>query len=287
VPTPDAQFQVATAAAPCGRRTWHFPSSGPLPPATAPRAARAARADPRVRGLGRSPRRCGPRRDHLGSRGVRLAQETRQGRYAVVGELAEAIAAVEMGADAPAEQLIESAEATLLPLGRTRSSRWSRSRAVGRRSRMSALRRRTPTCFGSSIRATRLTSGSSAAMFWPTSPTRLSKATATVSVCGSSFPGASGATATGAPQLDVQLRYAEASSPTRGMQSPFTRARWRRGRGLALLRRARAARVRRLAPAAASDDRVACAAARGRAVVQGSRPAPFRRACAPRAPRFR
>jgi DNA-binding CsgD family transcriptional regulator len=46
-----------------------------------------------------------------------LAVETRQVRYAVVGRLAEAIAAVEMGADEPAEQLIGAAEATLLPLG--------------------------------------------------------------------------------------------------------------------------------------------------------------------------
>ena len=47
---------------------------------------------------------------------VQLAEETR--RVAVVaGQLAEAIAAVEMGADEPAEQLIGAAEATLLPLG--------------------------------------------------------------------------------------------------------------------------------------------------------------------------
>jgi DNA-binding CsgD family transcriptional regulator len=47
---------------------------------------------------------------------VQLAEETR--RVAVVaGQLAEAIAAVEMGTDEPAEQLIGAAEATLLPLG--------------------------------------------------------------------------------------------------------------------------------------------------------------------------
>jgi DNA-binding NarL/FixJ family response regulator len=49
--------------------------------------------------------------------GVTLAQETRQVRYALVGQLAEAIAAVEMGADEPAERLIGESEATLLPLG--------------------------------------------------------------------------------------------------------------------------------------------------------------------------
>ena len=49
--------------------------------------------------------------------GVQLAEETRQVRYVVVGQLAEAIAAVEMGADEPAEQLIGAAEAMLLPLG--------------------------------------------------------------------------------------------------------------------------------------------------------------------------
>jgi DNA-binding CsgD family transcriptional regulator len=49
--------------------------------------------------------------------GVQLAEETRHVRYVVVGQLAQAIAAVEMGADEPAEQLIGAAEATLLPLG--------------------------------------------------------------------------------------------------------------------------------------------------------------------------
>ena len=38
-------------------------------------------------------------------------------RFVVAGQLAQAIAAVEMGADEPAEQLIDAAEATLLPLG--------------------------------------------------------------------------------------------------------------------------------------------------------------------------
>ena len=49
--------------------------------------------------------------------GVQLAEETRQVRYVPVGQLAEAIAAVEMGADDSAERLIGAAEAILLPLG--------------------------------------------------------------------------------------------------------------------------------------------------------------------------
>jgi DNA-binding NarL/FixJ family response regulator len=49
--------------------------------------------------------------------GVKLAQETGQVRYVLVGQIAEAIAAVEMGADEPAERLIGQAGATLLPLG--------------------------------------------------------------------------------------------------------------------------------------------------------------------------
>ncbi|HEX3686294.1 MAG TPA: AAA family ATPase, partial [Gaiellaceae bacterium] len=49
--------------------------------------------------------------------GVKLAQETRQVRYGLVGQLAEAIAAVEMGADESAERLMGESEATLLPLG--------------------------------------------------------------------------------------------------------------------------------------------------------------------------
>jgi DNA-binding CsgD family transcriptional regulator len=49
--------------------------------------------------------------------GVQLAEETRQVRFVVAGQLAQAIAAVEMGADEPAEQLIDASEATLLPFG--------------------------------------------------------------------------------------------------------------------------------------------------------------------------
>jgi DNA-binding CsgD family transcriptional regulator len=49
--------------------------------------------------------------------GVQLAEETRHVRYVAAGQLAQAIAAVEMGADESAEQLIGAAEATLLPLG--------------------------------------------------------------------------------------------------------------------------------------------------------------------------
>ena len=48
---------------------------------------------------------------------VQLAEETRHVRYVAAGQLAEAIPAVEMGADEPAEQLIGAAEATLLPFG--------------------------------------------------------------------------------------------------------------------------------------------------------------------------
>ena len=48
---------------------------------------------------------------------VQLAQETRQVRYVAVGQLAEAIAAVETGGGDLAEQLIGAAEAMLLPLG--------------------------------------------------------------------------------------------------------------------------------------------------------------------------
>jgi DNA-binding CsgD family transcriptional regulator len=49
--------------------------------------------------------------------GVQLAEETRQVRYVAAGQLAEAIAAVETGAGESAERLIGAAEALLLPLG--------------------------------------------------------------------------------------------------------------------------------------------------------------------------
>ena len=48
---------------------------------------------------------------------VQLAQEARQVHYIPAGQFAEAIAAVEMGADDLAERLIGAAEAALLPLG--------------------------------------------------------------------------------------------------------------------------------------------------------------------------
>src|SRR4029079_2724997 len=49
--------------------------------------------------------------------GVKLARETRQVRFGLVGQIAEAIAAVEMGADEAAERLVAEAEATLFALG--------------------------------------------------------------------------------------------------------------------------------------------------------------------------
>lgn len=49
--------------------------------------------------------------------GVRLAEETQHVRFVVAGQLAEAVAAVELGADELADRLISAAEAALLPLG--------------------------------------------------------------------------------------------------------------------------------------------------------------------------
>jgi DNA-binding CsgD family transcriptional regulator len=49
--------------------------------------------------------------------GVQLAEETGHVRYVVAGQLAEAVAAVELGADELADRLISAAEAMLLPLG--------------------------------------------------------------------------------------------------------------------------------------------------------------------------
>ncbi|HEY2218164.1 MAG TPA: AAA family ATPase [Gaiellaceae bacterium] len=49
--------------------------------------------------------------------GVRLASEARYANYVVAGQLAQAIAAVEMGTDEAARRLIDAAEAELLPLG--------------------------------------------------------------------------------------------------------------------------------------------------------------------------
>ena len=103
---------------PCGPRIWRSRSSGPHPPATAPMGGSLCS---RRRSSSRPGRASAKGRHALAitaaAEGVQLAQETRQVRYALVGQLAEAIAAVEMGADEAAERLIGEAEETLLPLG--------------------------------------------------------------------------------------------------------------------------------------------------------------------------
>jgi len=118
VPNPDAQFEVAAAAA----AVWADNLALPFL-----RAASAGyRADGRLALLAQTlvfeawaEIREGAARVAItaAAEAVQLAQETRQVRYAVVGQLAEAIASVEMGADEPAERLITTAEAMLLPLG--------------------------------------------------------------------------------------------------------------------------------------------------------------------------
>jgi DNA-binding CsgD family transcriptional regulator len=118
VPTPDAQFQVATAAA----AVWAPDLALPF----LRTASAGYRADGRLAWLAQTlvfeawaEIREGAARSAItaAAEAVQLAQETRQGRYAAAGKLAEAIAAAEMAADEPAERLIETAEAMLLPLG--------------------------------------------------------------------------------------------------------------------------------------------------------------------------
>jgi DNA-binding CsgD family transcriptional regulator len=118
VPTPEAQFEVATAAAAVWAPNLALPFL---------RAASAGyRADGRLALLAQTlvfeawaEIRAGAARRAIiaAAEGVKLAQETRQVRFAVVGQIAEAIAAVEMGADERAERLIRTAETALLPLG--------------------------------------------------------------------------------------------------------------------------------------------------------------------------
>ena len=118
VPTPEAQFEVATAAAAVWAPNLALPFL---------RAASAGyRADGRLALLAQTlvfeawaEIRAGAARVAItaAAEAVQLAQETRQVLFVAVGQLAEAIAAVEMGADEPAERLIGTAEATLLPLG--------------------------------------------------------------------------------------------------------------------------------------------------------------------------
>ena len=118
VPKPEAQFEVASAAA----AVWADNLALPFL-----RAASAGyRADGRLALLAQTlvfeawaDVREGAARVAItaAAEGVQLAQETRQVRFVVVGQLAQAIAAVEMGGDDAAQRLIGTAEAMLLPLG--------------------------------------------------------------------------------------------------------------------------------------------------------------------------
>jgi DNA-binding CsgD family transcriptional regulator len=118
VPTPEAQFDVAQAAAAVWAPNLALPFL---------RAASAGyRADGRLALLAQTlvfeawaEVREGASRVAItaAAEGVRLGEETRQVRFVIVGQLAEAVAFVEMGTDEPAERLIETAEAMLLPLG--------------------------------------------------------------------------------------------------------------------------------------------------------------------------
>jgi DNA-binding CsgD family transcriptional regulator len=118
VPDPEGQFRVGSAAS----AVWSDNLALPFLRA----ASVSYRADGRLTRLAQTlvfeawaEVRLGAARVAITSaaEGVQLAEETRQVRFVVVGQLAEAIAAVEMGADEPAEQLIGGAEAMLLPLG--------------------------------------------------------------------------------------------------------------------------------------------------------------------------
>ena len=118
VPDPDAQFEVAVAAA----AVWGPDLALPfLRPASA-----GYRADGRLGRLAETlvfeawaEIRAGAARVAItaAAEAVQLAQETRKVRFVAVGRLAEGIAAVELGADERGERLIGTAEAMLLPLG--------------------------------------------------------------------------------------------------------------------------------------------------------------------------
>ena len=116
---PEAQFDVALAAAAVWAPNLALPFL---------RAASAGyRADGRLALLAQTlvfeawaerPRRCGTRsRSPPPPRVCSWRRRRARSGTSLVGQLAEAIAAVEMGADEAAERLIGEAEATLLPLG--------------------------------------------------------------------------------------------------------------------------------------------------------------------------
>jgi DNA-binding CsgD family transcriptional regulator len=118
VPEPEAQFEVAKAAA----AIWAPNLALPFLRA----ASTGFRADGRLAPLAQTlvyeawaEVREGSARVAItaAAEAVQLAQETRQVRFGIVGQLVQAVAAVELGADEDAERLIGTAEAMLLPLG--------------------------------------------------------------------------------------------------------------------------------------------------------------------------
>ena len=117
---------------------------------------------------------------------ARLADEAGHVRYALVANLAHAIAAAGLGEEETAERLIAGAEAALLPMGANPLLRWSRWRAGGRPWQPSGRARRTRTWSASSPPRTLPTSPSSAAGRSPTSWRRPCAVTATSTWCAAS-----------------------------------------------------------------------------------------------------
>jgi DNA-binding CsgD family transcriptional regulator len=223
VPDPDGQFQVGQAAS----AVWADNLALPFL-----RAASAGyRADGRLGLLAQTlvleswaELREGAARVAIttAAEGVRLAEETRHVRYVVAGRLAEAIAAVEMGADEPAEELIGAAEAMLLPLGANPLL----SLVALARGRQALAHERFAEAYAQLLR-----------IFDP------NDAAYQQFVCGwvladladAALQGDGGrevvdellreweavATATGAPHLDVQLRYAKAILADEGNAEPL------------------------------------------------------------------
>ena len=269
VPDPEAQFQLGWPRSPCGPTIWRSRSSGPLPPAS---ARTAGSPSSRRRSSSRRGQKSAQGRSRVAitaaAEGVQLAEETRQVRYVVAAQLAEAIAAVEMGADEAAERLIGAAEAALLPLG----THPFLSLVALARGRQALAHERFAEAYAHLLRIFDPNDAAYQEFVGGWALADLADAAlqgdGDLERVDEFLDGWDGvATSTGAPQLELQLQVREGRPRRRRRCGAALRERdERRSAGLAPLRRARPARVRRLAPATAPHDRVAGAAARGRAV---------------------
>jgi DNA-binding NarL/FixJ family response regulator len=223
VPEPEAQFEVAKAAA----AIWAPNLALPFLRA----ASTGYRTDGRLAPLAQTlvyeawaEVREGSARVAItaAAEAVQLAQETRQVRFGIVGQLAQAVAAVELGADEDAERLIGTAEAMLLPLGANPLL----SQVTLARGRQALAHERYADAYAELLRIFDPNDAGYQRFVGGWVLADLADATLHGDGDRAVVAGLLGeweaiATATGAPRLDVQLRYAKAILSEDADAEPF------------------------------------------------------------------